>query len=362
MENKRILIISPEPWDAIFVSKHHYAIALSESNEVYFLNPPNKHITAAIKITNTNFNKIFVVDYAPFFKGLQYFPAFIRNFIERNFLNKVEKIVNNKIDVIWNFENSRFYDMRFADKRLKIYHQVDLNQNFHIKEATTTADICFCTTDFIKEKISENSDKVFKIHHGVSSHIFENKIDEPLQRRANEITAAYIGNMDIPYLDVELLEKVIIRFTEVTFKFIGSYKKDGKAYSYLSKYPNVIFTGKVNNIDIIKYLKASDILLVCYKADEFKQQLASPHKMMEYFASGKPIVATYTDEYKDKSDLLFMSKSSVEFPDLLKYVINNLVDLNSEKRQQVRIEFAKNHTYKLQLKKIIELIQLHVVK
>ena len=58
--------------------------------------------------------------------------------------------------------------MKFAGDRLKIYHQVDLNQNFHVREAAHRADICFCTTDFIKRDIIPYNDKVYKIHHGVT--------------------------------------------------------------------------------------------------------------------------------------------------------------------------------------------------
>lgn len=42
--NKTILIISPEPWGKMMISKHHYALELAKlGNEVYFLNPPNNN-------------------------------------------------------------------------------------------------------------------------------------------------------------------------------------------------------------------------------------------------------------------------------------------------------------------------------
>ena len=45
LRNKTILIISPQAWGKMFLSKHHYAIELAKrGNAVYFLNPPGENI------------------------------------------------------------------------------------------------------------------------------------------------------------------------------------------------------------------------------------------------------------------------------------------------------------------------------
>jgi len=44
--HKTILLISPQSWGNMFVSKHHYALELARAgNTVYFLNPPEEKIT-----------------------------------------------------------------------------------------------------------------------------------------------------------------------------------------------------------------------------------------------------------------------------------------------------------------------------
>jgi hypothetical protein len=46
LKNKTILVISPNNWGTMHISKHHYAIELARlGNSVYFLNPPNQEIT-----------------------------------------------------------------------------------------------------------------------------------------------------------------------------------------------------------------------------------------------------------------------------------------------------------------------------
>ena len=51
LKDKVILIISPQPWYQLFVSKHHYAIELAKyGNTVYFLNPPDASLKERVLI------------------------------------------------------------------------------------------------------------------------------------------------------------------------------------------------------------------------------------------------------------------------------------------------------------------------
>jgi len=354
---KNILIISPEAWDFIKVSKHHYAVELVRSgNRVYFLNPPDATSYRGLRIAESGIEHLYVIDYPGQLMGMRFLPGYLRRQINYRFLKKLERLVDHRIDVVWNFENSRFYDMGFAKNRLKIYHQVDLNQNFHVKEAALSADICFCTTDFIKSKIVVYNKKVYKIHHGVSQSAF---LKVQTYETTGKPVATLVGNLDISYLDHELLQKLIIQNEGVQFNLVGEYDKEGIMYRRFYKHKNVRFIGRISSESIKDYLLESDVLLVCYKANDYKEQLASPHKMMEYFASGKIIVATYTDEYKDKQHLLLMSDSKEEYMLKFKKAIDNLDFFNSPEKQAERVAFAREHTYRRQLEKINEFIKMN---
>ena len=357
-----ILLISPESWNHIFVSKHHYAIELIKKGfNVYFLNPPSTVNDVEVKEVK-EFDGLYTIDYFIPLRGQRFLPDFFIRLLDKKLLKRFEDKAKCKFDIIWNFESSRFYNFSFANKNvLKIYHQVDLTENFHLKKASSTADICFCTTEFILNRLKPYNKKTYKIHHGVSQHAFNaNSSNQQLSNKKG-VTATYIGNLDIPYLDVTLLEKLVKNFPAVQFQFVGTYGKDSVAYNRLSSYSNTVFTGKVASKEIIGYLNNSDLLLVCYKADEYKEQLASPHKMMEYLASGKTIVATYTDEYKDKKDLLLMTHRNEDYMSIFNEAIENLNTYNSPQVQEKRIAFAREHTYKEQVDKIFHLIKENVI-
>ncbi len=361
-----ILIISPELWNGHFVSKHHYAITLAKlGNNVYFLNPPEDNIKTTI-VKKTSYDNVWEVSSPPIVKGLRFFPKFMRIKLEKKWLSNFENIIEKKITTVWLFENSRFYDMEFAENRLKIYHQVDLNQNFHVQEASSSADICFGTTDFIISKIKNYNANSYKIHHGynesallIKNNIYVDKVEKSF---SNKINAIYIGNMNIKYLDFDLLNTLVSRYQNINFHFIGGYFDHNELFQKTKNFKNVIWWGKVDSSNLVNFLENADICLLAYKVSQYKEQLASPHKIMEYLSSGKVTVATYTDEYKDKRYLLEMVDDSKEYISKFEKVVNNLDFYNSKDKQKKRIAFAKEHSYDNQLQKISDLIQKHTSK
>jgi len=363
---KTILIISPEPWNGHFVSKHHYAITLAKHGyRVYFLDPPNSNLKD-IQIEKTKYENLFSIKASQVAKGLRFYPKFLRVYIEKRWLENLENKIGQRFSTIWLFENSRFYNMEFAEDRLKIYHQVDLNQDFHVKEASESADICFGTNDFIINKIKKYNTNTYKIHHGyneLTSLNIDNLYIKSIQNKfSNTINIVYIGNMDIKYLDFDLLNTLVNRYKNLNFHFIGGYSDNNEFFKKTKNLKNVIWWRRVESRYIISFLQNADVCLLVYRADKYKEQLASPHKILEYLASGKVIVATYTDEYKDKREILEMVSNSNEFIKRFDEVVNNLEVYNSKDMQEKRIFFAKNNTYEKQFERIKSLIKKHNLK
>jgi glycosyltransferase involved in cell wall biosynthesis len=362
MNCSHVLIISPERWNGQFVSKHHYAIALASSGcKVYFVNPPMSGLSECEIKKVTGYEGVFEVDAPQVASGLRFYPKLLRRLLEKRWLERLERKIGNVFSTIWLFENSRFFDMSFAGNRLKIYHQVDLNQDFQVKTAAKTADICFSTTDFICKRLQTCNSKVYKIHHGLS--VVRDSPDLSVSMMKNFMSAkahvGYIGNLDICYLDVPLLSGLVKNFPDVIFHFVGNYRRDERLYSACSDASNVIWWGQVKSGFIPEIINRCDILLVAYLAEAYREQLASPHKMMEYLASGKTIVATYTDEYKDKRHLLEMVDRTSDFPGVFGRVVEQLGLYNSAEKKTERIEYALAHSYDRQLDKIMNLLKEH---
>ena len=357
-----ILIISPEPWNAHHVSKHHYSQALaSKGFKILFLEPPDSSLSEYQIIQVEENPRIHLLQGPPLARGLRFYPPFLVNLVQSKWLLKIESLIDKDISVVWLFENSRFFNLRFATNRLKIYHQVDLNQNFQPRIAASTADICFCTTDIILKKLLKYSSSVYKIHHGLAPIYKKSQLcaDKLRVLQSHRINAAYIGNLDFPYLDHQLLASVIKQNPEVFFHLVGNISESSSFFIELKAYSNVLFWGKISSSLIPSLLDKVDINIVCYKHSHQEDQ-ASPHKFMEYLASGKIIISTYTAEYRDKSNLLAMSpsQSNEHYPSLFKSVADNLIYWNDPIRMLERRKFANDNTYLRQL----ECINTHLLR
>lgn len=353
-----ILLVSPERWTDHFVSKHHYAMTLAGMGaKVLFVDPPTSDSKETRLTPVAGHPNLFVVTGPRVAAGLRFFPRKPRQKLERRWLEALERQAGFAISVVWLFENSRFFDMGFAGSRLKIYHQVDLNQRFNMRKAAASADICLCTTDIIRQELSRWNTAVYKIHHGLA-HVAAPMPLEQTQLSLispDAVNAAYVGNLDMTYLDWGLLKAVVEQHPRVRFHFAGGYNEQKPLRRNLREAANVVWWGRVDYRQIPSLLERMDILLVAYQRDRFRDQ-ASPHKLMEYLASGKVTVATYTDEYKDKRHLLEMTERDGDFKSLFARVVSRPRDFNQPEKQAQRRQFARDHTYSTQLMRIESLL------
>lgn len=357
MKSKTIILISPEPWSHIHVSKHHYAILLSkQGNKVFFLNPPSKKT----EVKSTRYENLLEVNYTGFVKGLRFVPPFVQRFLMKVKFNKIQQIVSKQIDVVWSFDNSVFFDFEALPKGvLKISHIVDLNQDFQFNRAAKTANICFGTTQMIVDKLKLQNPNSFFIHHGLQE-VIEPKGNSEVQLPGSQVLKAlYLGNLAMKYLDWEILLEGALKNPEIDFVFIGSNKEVfdtaiNPMHTFkrqMDELPNVFFCNQIPSDMIFHYISAANLLLIAYQENHHQDQ-ANPHKMMEYLASGKPIVCTHTSEYSSLKDCVAMSENNGEWSGVLADVCKHISYWSSEELLNKRKSYALEHTYERQLERI----------
>ena len=178
------------------------------------------------------------------------------------------------------------------------------------------------------------------------------------------IKVGYVGNLSIKYIDWALIVQLIDRNRDIGFYFCGPIGKSNlsaksntnKNFDILLKRKNFIYLGEIASHKIPAYLSYLDILILVYKDRDFTKQLANPHKILEYLGSGRVIVSSWIEEYKNKKGLIEMSQFNSRIPDKFKYVIDNLAYLNSKEKQNERIGIAKKNSYDQKIKEINRLL------
>ncbi len=352
--NKNILIISPEPWDHIFVSKHHYAVHLGKrGNRVYFLNPPSHEMTVA----KTEAKNVFSVTYKGFIPGLRFLPRRLQKRLIRSRYEQIQKLCSSTFDVVWSFDNSVFFDFcALPEEILAISHIVDLNQNFQTLRSATTADFCLASTEAIKNRLLKYNSKVFKIHHGFNQTSESHPVHLP---GSSPIKIIYAGNLSMPYIDWKTLYAIVKSSTKLDFLFIGpdfhGLQSRNVFKTKVLSSPAVFQLGKIDADLLPAYLKEADILLVCYQEKYFADQ-ANPHKMMEYLGAGCVVVSTFTAEFSENNGLIEMATSNESMSEMFSRVVNDLDHYNDKDLVNRRRAFAREHTYDRQIDRVEKII------
>lgn len=360
LTNKNILLISPESWSHIFVSKHHYAIYLARrNNKVFFLGPPADRTG----IEMTQYQNVIVVYYQGFPKGLRFYPSVLQKKTISRVFNSLQSLCLSHFDIVWSFDNSVFFDFSaLPGDVFKISHIVDLNQNFQTRRSASSADVCLCTSELIRRRLRQYSKHVFKINHGF--HIPDEPREFESVQKGTRLRAVYAGNLSIAYIDWALLAEVVKSHAGIDFFFIGPnanvYPKDRSmalAKKEVLASINCFFVGRVNADDLLAYYQTADLLLVAYQA-RYREEQSNPHKIMEYLGSGKIIVASYSSEYLDLEPLILVAQDDAEWLSRFEDVLKKLDFYNSEELMLQRRIFALNNSYDRHIDEIERIVML----
>ena len=370
LKNKIILIISPQPWDKLFVSKHHYAIELAKyGNTVYFLNPPDKALNERVLITAVAATPgLFIISHRVFFPyNLKFHAPGIFHWLMQWQVKKILQAIGKPLDIVWSFDHGNLYPFRFFPKKaLRVFHPVDEPLNAAAIASANGADIIFSVTNEILEKYKSFGVPLHFINHGVSNVFLQ---QSPVQRADNKIRVGFSGNLLRPDIDRPVLLQIMKENPDVIFECWGSYQpknenlENGTAIFIhaLQALPNTLLHGAVPAAELAAGYSRMDAFLICYDIEKDWSKGTNYHKVMEFLASGKAIISNNITTYRDKPGLVEMTaerNTNEKLPALFKKVIENLDTYNSPAFQHKRIAFSKDNIYSKQ----VETIEGHLEK
>jgi hypothetical protein len=381
LHNKTILLISPQSWGNMFLSKHHYAIELAKrGNKVYFLNPPKKngtHQKETIEIISSELSSnLFLIDHKIWFSDKIKFHAMpLFHALMRSHVNKIKKKIPEVVDIVWSFDLGNYYPFHFFGKQPhKIFHPVDEPLNETAIHSAKGCDIIFSVTNEILEKYKNFSAPKYFINHGVSEEFL--RIVDTNRLPGDPIHVGFSGNLLRNDIDKETLQKIIEENGNIIFDFFGSYKRSQtniggdenegseKFISFLRSKTNVTLHGTLSQQMLADKLHQMNAFLICYDIKKDQSKGTNYHKIMEYLSTGKVIVSNNVTTYQNEPDLVMMNdgrENNLQLPALFKKVMNDLDHYNNADFQQKRIAFAKVNTYPKQIERIEQKLQEHFI-
>ena len=364
MKGKTILILSPQPWHHLFVSKHHYAKALAESNTVYFISAPTYGFFTNFRIENV-LEGLSELSYSiPVFGWIKFkLPTLYRKYIRY----KLKQLLDKKIGMIdWCVDfgcYQQYNSMDFVAAKRKIFFPVDDFENLPIHPRGS--DLIVTVSRNIQNKFSKGT--CYFINHGLASEFAQNArvalVEGKAWYRSTKVRVGYAGNLFLRFLDTKIFAQIILSNPQIEFHLFGNreWNKDNEDHkewnSVLEKSNNVIIHGLLTTESLVKEYNKMDAFILCYKPDNKNYHGENSHKIMEYLSTGKVTVASHISAYEN-SDLLVMpdSQNNTVMPALFQNVIRNLDEFNSIKRMNVRRTFALDNTYSKQIERIEALL------
>ncbi|HXB06400.1 MAG TPA: hypothetical protein VNW04_04775 [Puia sp.] len=377
LTGKTILVISPQRWGNMYLSKHHYAIELAKrGNTVYFLNPPDETARAKrgrIAVAEEgNMPGLWVIDHSLRFPyQLKFHAMSLFHLLMRPHVAAILKKIGRPVDVIWSFDLGNLYPFRFFGKTpCKIFHPVDEPLNAAAIRSGDGAQIVFAVTREILAKYEHLGVPGHFINHGVSAGFVGEGLQPWVKR--TPVRVGLSGNWTRPDIDTGCLLRIVRSQPSVVFEFWGSYRMTdsnigGSADQQMEDFvgelkaaPNVVLHGPVPNGRLATELQRMDAFLICYDIQKDQSKGTNYHKVMEYLSTGKVIVSSNITTYSDRPQLVQMTRerdNNDRLPELFARVIGDIGQYNTDELRQERYAYAFNNTYKKQLERIDALLE-----
>lgn len=379
LNNKVILIISPQAWGKMFLAKHHYAIELAKhNNEVYFLNPPQqKTINNEVEIEESNVEKsLYLINHSLKFNyKIKFKVKWLFHLLMKNHIKEIEKKINKHIDIIWSFDLGNYYPFKyFSKKSLKIFFPIDEPLNKDGIDSARGCFLIFSITKEILEKYRQYNVPKYFLHHGLSADF----LNAHQQIKNDEVIRFGLsGNWLRNDLDRKILLQIIQENEQIVFELWGTYNlkdsniggsSDDETISFinsLKQQNNVILHGAIQPKNLSQEFRRMDGFLICYDIIKDQSKGTNYHKVIEYLSTGKVIVSNNITTYCNMKNLLVMTNNRTnnnELPSLFNQVINNLEFYNSLQLKNSRINFAHNNLYSEKINEIEQLLNKTMVQ
>lgn len=230
-------------------------------------------------------------------------------------------------------------DYPLLEKTPERKKEIDRIEYFMLKQAN----VIFACSNKVYESKKNVNPNTYLIPNGADFALFSKaaKSETALSAELANIPqpiAGFLGRIR-DWIDFELLEQVISRKKEVSFVFVGPI--DNAVISDLERlnnYPNVFFIGPKEYKELPGILKGFTICLIPYKINEFNQAV-NPLKLHEYFAAGKPVVASAIAELIKFRQLMYLYNDLESFIDAIELAITESSSSKSEDRMNVAAEY-----------------------
>lgn len=345
LRDKNILVISPERWDGLHMSKHHVSQGLvARGNRVWFWGPTPPGTRRVRLERNAFVTKVFAPHWL---KGVNRAPLWLNKWYYKERINRIAEAAGVRFDIIWCFDTSRL--QAFPDvPGLRLLHLVDYDILYSGHGLMRSADLIVTTADAINDKVRTIAPqaRVHKVGHALDARWLHGSAELSAPRSDVPRTCVYAGQFFNTYIDWDALLATAEAHPGISFQYVGNVDHDfpSDPFQRLRRLPNVSFTGLKTKDELVPIVRGADILIFCFMTDKKMLERANPHKVLEYLSTGNVIVGSWTLEYEGHQHLLIMTPDRAGFVPAFQQAVDHFAALNAREKRAERIAFASERT------------------
>lgn len=372
--NLNILVISPNEWGTMRVSKHHYAAELAKrGNRVFFLNPPDAAASERLSVSDIDGEPgLSTITYRPFVPfAIRFRARALFNRIAAAHVRWILRRTGVRFDVVWCFDVNLYADLGWFRAPVKIYHPVDQVVQRYQLDVAASADLVVSVSEEILRKVRHYPVPIARIEHGLAPPFIsmaEQRLGDHTYLPGRPLKVGYVGNLLMKYVDTATIIRLIAEHPDIEFHFWGprTARESNVASSEspesvdfirtLREGGNVVLHGALTPQVLANELGEMDLLLMCYKIVDDPNRGCNSHKILEYLSTGRAVVANRVSDYAGRPGVLEMlpTADNSQMSRLFANAVENIAQLNARTPRRVRLEFALANSYAKQIDRIEE--------
>lgn len=389
-----ILAFVPDVWTEQYMPRHHILNGLSEHYKVLWVSPPTyvqgwRRDGAKSSLADRGLKKLSdnLWCYAPRLPAdykLRYvksglvascFRAYHAQW-QKHYVRRIKRLlkqmgIEEMILYIWRPEFH--WALGQFDEKLSCYHiddeySFDPTQEHDInpeeKKLLEQSDLVFIHSKTLMAKKGHINPNTHEVPNGVDFEFYRNALKDNPSDPDDIISiphprigyAGYIKR----HIDLPLLFDIAKAKPEWSLVMIGPVrgKHEGVTQNVdrLLKLPNVYFLGGKPATELPLYINGLDVCLMPYRKTNYTKYIY-PMKMHEYFACGKPVVATELENLEEFSDVLEFAESSNDWISAIEKSLESI----SEQQAHRLVKVAGENSWAERVQKVERLIseQIH---
>ncbi len=369
------------PFDGLMQRHHHLARRLSKYLPVVYVESTPSRLKFLIEgrpfdRATSRFKEglreagenLYVYKAPPYFPRSRGYVRAMKASAERVAAHLKPLLPKDRRVILWIFSPYGLHSVGMYDEILSVFDCFDAFGEFPgerqyrteiieaMNELAGRADLVVTTTDELRDRLVEFNPHTFVVQNGCEPEHFASGGVVPIpEKRILDIESlpkpiiGYMGDI-APWVDLKHLFLAAERHPEWSIVLLGPWKREKPS---MSGFSNVHAPGGVSYEELPYYARMFDVGTIPFALNDLTR-VVNPLKLYEYFAMGKPVVATPLPEVARHEELVYLAGGPDEFVALTEIALRE--EPSSPARER-RIKIARENSWESRVERIRTLLK-----